>query len=141
MIGIIAVTHNNFGSKLLEAAHLIAGDDRNCCSIGVDVSQPMQEIIDQLNKKVQELDTGQGVLIFTDMFGGTPTNISLSLLNQGQIEVITGINLPMLLKALGNRDSELSELAQEVKSAGKQGILVAGDVLKRQVSNPNKKTE
>jgi len=141
MIGIIVVTHNDFGSRLLEAAHLITGDERNCCSIGVDVSKPMEDIIQQLKKKVQELDTGSGVIILTDMFGGTPTNISLSLLNHGRLEVITGVNLPMILKALANREHRLSDLTQEIKAAGKQGILVAGDLLKRQVSSPGRKGE
>ncbi len=141
MVGIIIVTHNDFGARLLEAASLILGEDQSCCSIGVDVSKPMQDIIDQLKQKVVELDSGQGVIILTDMFGGTPTNISLSLLSHARLEVITGVNLPMVLKALGNREKKLNDLAQEIKAAGKQGILVAGDVLKRQVSNPGGKTE
>ena len=141
MIGIILVTHGDFGSGLLQAAQTMVGDGGNCCAIGVDVSKPMQDIIDQLKKKVKEMDTGSGVVVLTDMFGGTPTNISLSLLNHGQIEVITGVNLPMLLKALANKDQELGDLAQEIKAAGKQGILVAGDVLKRQVTTPGKKAE
>lgn len=141
MIGIILVTHGDFGSGLLHAAQTMVGESGNCCAIGVDVSRPMQDIIDQLKQKVKEMDTGSGVVVLTDMFGGTPTNISLSLLNHGQIEVITGVNLPMLLKALSSRNQELGDLAQEIKSAGKQGILVAGDVLKRQVANPGKKAE
>ncbi len=141
MVGIIIVTHSDFGARLLEAASLIMGEDRGCCSIGVDISKPMQDIIDQLKQKVVELDSGKGVIILTDMFGGTPTNISLSLLSYTRLEVITGVNLPMVLKALGNREKKLSDLAQEIKAAGKQGILVAGDVLKRQVSSPGGKTE
>ena len=141
MIGIILVTHGEFGTGLLQAAQTMVGDGDNYCSIGVDVSKPMQDIIDQLKQKVKEMDTGRGVLILTDMFGGTPTNISLSLLNHGQTEVITGVNLPMLLKALSSRDQELGDLAQEIKAAGKQGILVAGDVLKRQVASHGKKAE
>ncbi len=119
----------------------MVGNGGNCCAIGVDVSKPMQEIIDQLKKKVKEMDTGRGVVVLTDMFGGTPTNISLSLLNHGHIEVITGVNLPMLLKAMSTRNQELEDMAQEIKAAGKQGILVAGDVLKRQVTTPGKKAE
>ncbi len=133
MIGIILVTHGNFGESLLSAASMIMGDNEKCTALGIDVSRPMDEIIQELKKKVQELDTGSGVLIMTDMFGGTPTNISLSLLSHGQTEVITGVNLPMLLKALGSRDKKLDNMAQEIKGAGKQGILVAGDVLKRPV--------
>ncbi|WP_291321370.1 PTS sugar transporter subunit IIA [Desulfonatronospira sp.] len=141
MIGIILVSHNDFGACLLQAAHTMVGDSGKCCAIGVDVSKPMQDIIDQLKQKVKEMDSGHGVVVLTDMFGGTPTNISLSLLNHGRIEVITGMNLPMLLKALSCREKELGDLAQEIKAAGKQGILVAGDVLKRQVASSGKKAE
>ncbi|MFN2266637.1 MAG: PTS sugar transporter subunit IIA [Desulfonatronovibrio sp.] len=139
MIGIILVTHGNFGESLLNAASMIMGDDENCYALGVDVSKPMNEIIEELKKKVKELDTGSGVIILTDMFGGTPTNISLSLLTQGQTEVITGVNLPMLLKTFSGRNKKISDLAQEIKSAGKQGILVAGDVLKRKIPDAPKK--
>lgn len=139
MIGIILVTHGNFGQSLLSAASMIMGDDEKCHSLGVDVSRPMKDIIEELKGKVSELDSGSGVLILTDMFGGTPTNISLSLLSPGKIEVITGVNLPMLLKALGGRTKKLEDLAQEIKGAGKQGILVAGEVLKRKIPETQKK--
>jgi PTS system mannose-specific IIA component len=139
MIGIILVTHGNFGESLLNAAFMIMGDHENCSALGVDVSRPMNEIIEELQKEVRKMDTGKGVLILTDMFGGTPTNISLSLLSHGQTEVITGVNLPMILKALGSRGKKLEDLAQEIKGAGKQGILVAGDVLKRPVPGSQKK--
>ena len=139
MIGIILVTHGNFGESLLRAASMIMGDAENCDALGVDVSRPMNEIIDELQKRVKKFDLGGGVLILTDMFGGTPTNISLSLLSHTGIEVITGVNLPMVLKALGGRDKKLDVLAQEIKGAGKQGILVAGDVLKRPVPGSQKK--
>jgi mannose PTS system EIIA component len=139
MIGIILVTHGNFGESLLRAASMIMGEAQNCMALGVDVSRPMSEIIQELQKKVKEMDSGSGVLILTDMFGGTPTNISLSLLSHGQTEVITGVNLPMVLKALGGMDKKLEDLAQEIKGAGKQGILVAGDVLKRPAPGSQKK--
>ncbi len=139
MIGIILVSHGNFGRSLLDAALMIMGSDDNCAALGVDVSRPMNQIIEELQQKVREMDKGQGVLILTDMFGGTPTNISLSLLGNRKTEVITGVNLPMVLKALGGRDKKLQDLAQEVKGAGKQGILVAGDVLKRPAPGSHKK--
>lgn len=139
MIGIILVTHGNFGESLLRAAVTIMGEEEGCLALEVDISRPMHEIIEELQKKVREMDTGSGVLILTDMFGGTPTNISLSLLSLGGIEVITGVNLPMVLKALSGRNKKLQDLAQEIKAAGKQGILVAGDVLKRPAPGTQKK--
>ncbi|MBT8763407.1 PTS sugar transporter subunit IIA [Desulfohalobiaceae bacterium Ax17] len=135
MIGIVLVTHGDFGVGLIEAAQMILGDVKACKSIGIDVSKPMDVILEELKDTVQALDAGKGVLILTDMFGGTPTNLSLSLLGVKKLEVITGVNLPMLLKALSSRELPLEKLAAEVKSAGRQGIVVAGEVLKRPVSN------
>jgi PTS system mannose-specific IIA component len=74
------------------------------------------------------------VIILTDMFGGTPSNISLSLLQPGKVDVLTGVNLPMLLRILGMRDQELSLLAQNAKNAAIQGIVLAGEVLTRKIS-------
>ncbi|MGM0646353.1 MAG: PTS sugar transporter subunit IIA, partial [Thermodesulfobacteriota bacterium] len=91
--------------------------------------------ISALQQAVEEVDMGEGVLILTDMFGGTPSNLSMSLLGAGNYEVVTGVNLPLLLKLFGNREMSLEDLAVEVKSAGRQGILVAGEVLRRKVSN------
>lgn len=133
MIGVVLVTHGDFGDRLIEAARMILGEAKACASIGIDVSRPMDVILEELKTVVQELDSGNGVLILTDMFGGTPTNLSLSFLGAKKLEVITGVNLPMLLKALSSRDLPLEKLAAEVKSAGRQGIIVAGEVLKRPV--------
>jgi PTS system mannose-specific IIA component len=80
------------------------------------------------------MESGDGVIILTDMFGGTPSNISLSLLQPGKVDVLTGVNLPMLLRILGMRDQELSELAQNAKNAAIQGIVLAGEVLTRKIS-------
>ena len=79
------------------------------------------------------METGEGVIILTDMFGGTPSNISLSLLQPGKVDVLTGVNLPMLLRILGMRDQELTQLAQNAKNAGIQGIVLAGEVLTRKI--------
>ena len=81
------------------------------------------------------MDSGNGVIILTDMFGGTPSNISLSLLQEGKVDVLTGVNLPMLLRILGMREQDLAQLALEAKNAGIQGIVVAGEVLSRKVES------
>ena len=75
------------------------------------------------------------MIILTDMFGGTPSNISLSLLQEGKVDVLTGVNLPMLLRILGMREQDLAQLALEAKNAGIQGIVVAGEVLSRKVES------
>jgi len=133
MIGIVLVTHGELGRILLETAATIVGDTPHCRAVAIDISKGMDIILGEVKHAVAACDQGKGVLVLTDMFGGTPTNISLSLLIAGKLEVVTGVNLPLLLKVLGNRDVELPKLASEAKSAGKQGILVAGEVLRRRV--------
>lgn len=135
MIGIVIVTHLDFGERLLKAAEMIMGTQEGCVTVNLDISVEISQVMESLKDAADTVDAGDGVLILTDMFGGTPSNLSLSLLDPGKLEVITGVNLPMLLKILGSRKQPLDSLANEAKTAGKQGILVAGEVLKRKVSN------
>ena len=93
----------------------------------------MSALLTELKQTVKRMETGDGVIILTDMFGGTPSNISLSLLQPGKVDVLTGVNLPMLLRILGMRDQELTQLAQNAKNAGIQGIVLAGEVLTRKI--------
>lgn len=133
MIGIVLVTHGVLGDVLLKTARTIVGETPHCRCVGIDISKGMDAILAEVKDAAKACDQGSGVLVLTDMFGGTPSNISLSLLVAGKLEVVTGVNLPLLLKVLANRDLELHKLASEAKSAGKQGILVAGEVLRRRV--------
>ena len=130
-IGLVVVTHVDYGASLLRAAEHILGPVQDCVSIQVDINDDVQKTIKRLNDAVSLLDAGAGVLVLTDMFGGTPTNLSLSLLGRGgNIEVLTGVNLPMLLKVLGNRKKPLAELSELACEAGREGIAVAGDILR-----------
>ena len=130
-IGIILVGHGKFGSSILHTAESIIGPQSDCVSISVDIAQEVEDAIRRLNDAAQILDKGQGVIVLTDMFGGTPTNLALSLLSQHQVEVITGMNLPMLLKVLENRGrAPLAELAKMADEAGKAGIVAAGKMRK-----------
>ncbi len=134
MVGVILVTHGQFGKHLLEAAQTILGPQEQCAHIAVEGSIDMAALLADLKNTVKRMDSGEGVIILTDMFGGTPSNISLSLLQPGKVDVLTGVNLPMLLRILGMRDQELSLLAQNAKSAAIQGIVLAGEVLTRKIS-------
>ncbi len=129
------VTHQDFGHKLLQTAEGILGEQQGCLAVSVNVQHNMEDILQDIKAGIQEVDRGQGVLVLTDMFGGSPSNLSLSLLGSGRLEVITGANLPMLLKILGSRDLKLQDLALQAKSAGQQGIVVAGEVLKQKVTD------
>ncbi len=134
MVGVIVVTHGQFGKHLLEAAQTILGPQEQCAHIAVEGAVEMSALLTELKQTVKRMETGDGVIILTDMFGGTPSNISLSLLQPGKVDVLTGANLPMLLRILGMRAQELSQLAQEAKNAAIQGIVVAGEVLSRKIT-------
>ncbi len=130
-VGIILVTHVDYGSALLRAAEFIVGTVQDCVCIQVDASLEVEETVARLRDAVDRLSRGQGVLILTDMFGGTPTNLSLSLLgNRTDVEVLTGVNLPMLLKVLSNRSEPLGPLAKMAIDAGCEGIVAAGEMLR-----------
>lgn len=131
--GVILVTHVDYGSGLLRAAETILGPLADCSSIQVDSGLDVGETVSRLKEAVSLLDKGNGVIILTDMFGGTPTNLSLSLLGTGAIEVVTGVNLPMLLKVFEARRKDLSELADMAMEAGRMGIDSASRILRSKV--------
>ncbi|MDL2272341.1 PTS sugar transporter subunit IIA [Desulfovibrio sp. OttesenSCG-928-I05] len=131
LAGVILVTHADYGAALLRAAEFILGPVQDCSSIQVDVSLDVEGTVARLKEAASLLDRGRGVIILTDMFGGTPTNLSLSLMsNPEKIEVVTGVNLPMLLKVFDNRHRELPELAEMALDAGRKGIVSAGGILR-----------
>ncbi|MDQ7032686.1 MAG: PTS sugar transporter subunit IIA [Desulfonauticus sp.] len=134
MIGIVLVTHGQLGEEFLNTAQKIVGDIESCQWVSIDADKSMDTIIQEIEQAVNACDCGQGVLILTDMFGGSPTTLSLSVFGKRtDLEVISGVNLPMLLKAFNLRDKELSFLAKEVKDAGKRAIKVAGEILNKPV--------
>ena len=132
MIGIVIVTHSQLGDALIDAAEFILGNRPDTM---VPVSIDLKENVDKLRKKIAEaikqVDNKKGVLIFTDMFGGTPSNLSYSFLEEGRVEVISGVNLPILIKAVDiQKDMELSDLAQKLEAFGKKSISLASGILK-----------
>lgn len=132
--GIIIVTHVDYGSALLRAAEFITGPVQDCTCIQIDSSLEVEETVSRLKEAVDRLNTGRGVLVLTDMFGGTPTNLSLSLLgSRSDVEVLTGVNLPMVLRVLSNRKLPLAELVELALKAGCEGIIAAGKVLRNKM--------
>ncbi len=132
MIGILIVTHCQLGEAMIEAAEFIIG----CKPEGIrSVSIDINENADKLRKKIAEgikaVDQGKGVLILTDMFGGTPSNLSYSFLEEGRVEVISGVNLPILVKAENLRSGrELNKLGKSLEAFGKKSISLASGILK-----------
>jgi PTS system mannose-specific IIA component len=106
----------------------------NCVGLSLDPDLPVDELRQQIDKAMDEVDDGDGVIVLTDMFGGTPSNLSLSFLNQEGIEVVTGLNLPMLLKLAHSRaDSKVDELARSIKEYGRRSISLASEILDQEV--------
>lgn len=130
MIGIVIVTHARLGQEMLKTAELIVGVLDGCVTVSVDGGRGPEALRQLIAEAVKSVDKGDGVLILTDMFGGTPSNISLSFLDTGRIEVLTGINLPMLIKTIQMRDkSALTEAARAIGEHSRKSINVAGELL------------
>lgn len=130
-VGVLLVTHGEFGAALVDAGQMILGPQEGVQSVSVLVSRGVDEILGDLKAALTKLEAGMGVLVLTDLFGGTPTTLSLSLRKMGNIEVVAGVNLPMLLKVLQSRTVPLAELAAQAKAAGLQGIVVPGEMLRK----------
>ena len=132
IIGVVIVTHSALADEFVMATQQIVGDVEGMEPISIDPSEPLQEVEKRIKKAVKKVDTGAGVLILTDMFGGTPSNISLSFLEKGKVEVVTGINLPMLIKLSTLREEQtLGDLASFIKSYGQKNIHLATEILER----------
>ncbi|QGY42060.1 PTS sugar transporter subunit IIA [Pseudodesulfovibrio cashew] len=130
-VGVVVVTHGNFGQALLLAAEMVLGPQDDCLAIGVDVELGVDETMEAIQKAIRSVEKGRGVMVLTDLFGGSPTTMSLSLMDDENLEVITGVNLPMLVATLQARAMNLDALAENAKSAGVQGIKVAGAMLRK----------
>ena len=130
MIGLLIVTHSNLGREILNAAEFIVGRVEAADSVSITETTDSESIHKMIQEKVQALDNGQGVLILTDMFGGTPSNISLSFLKEEMIEVLTGVNLPMVLAIARNRsEMKLGKVAKTAEEAGRMSISLASKLL------------
>jgi mannose PTS system EIIA component len=131
MVGLIVVAHFNLAREMVAAAELIVGKQQQFESVDIFPQDDIDKIRNKIVNSLKHVDSGQGVLILTDMFGGTPSNISLSFLEDGKVEVVTGVNLPMLIKLITFREGRsLEELAGFITQYGQKNIYLATDVLK-----------
>ena len=132
MVGLVIVTHSGLGEALIEAAEsILEGPLGAATAVSVDLTQSAEQMREKINTGIKAVDQGEGVLILTDMFGGTPSNLSLSFLEEGRIEVLTGVNLPVVIRAAKMRnDKNLSELAETLQAYGRKSISLASGVLK-----------
>jgi PTS system mannose-specific IIA component len=135
MIGVLITTHGNLGSEFLKVAEMIRGTLKDVMHISVDQTKGVEDLKKDINAAIKKLDQGQGVLILTDLFGGTPSNLSLSLLKEGKVEVVTGVNLPMLLKLSDTREKmNLQDFANYIKEYGRKNIYLASEILNKKVA-------
>lgn len=131
MIGLLIVTHGDMADELVNVCFKIIGAREKIDSCSIQWDDDPNESTRKIEKKLKQLDNGKGVLVLTDMFGGTPTNIMISLSKKYNLDIITGVNLPMLIKAatiMANED-ELSLFADKIKSQGQKNIYKVSDIL------------
>lgn len=132
-VGVLVVTHYRLGEEFLQALRLILPEAPSWEAVSVDPSMPVEGVRSRIAEGLKAADQGEGVLILTDMFGGTPSNMSLSFHDEHQVEVVTGMNLPMLIKLATLREAKpLDELATFIKLYGQRNISVASELLPEQ---------
>lgn len=132
MIGIIVVTHGNLGKALIETAELIKSTKiENCIHVSINVDENADGLRDKLKKAIKQVDNQEGVILLTDMFGGTPSNLSYSFLEEGKTEVLSGVNLPVLIRTAELRKKfPITEVAERIETFGKKSISLASGILK-----------
>ena len=129
-VGVVIVTHYRLGEEFLQALRLIVPQAPEFHSVSIEPTQGVEEMRGRIAAALEEADQGEGVLVLTDMFGGTPSNVSLSFLDEHPVEVVTGLNLPMLIKLATLQESgSLEELATFIKDYGRRNISVASEIL------------
>lgn len=133
MIGLVVISHGRLAAELILSAEMIIGPLEKVESISVDRQMSPDSAREQLQKAVTAVgQDNDGVMILTDLFGGTPTNLSVELLSGGQVEIVTGVNLPMVLKCVSGRLSkDLCELADFLKDYGKEAIIRPAELLRQ----------
>ena len=132
MIGIVIVTHSQLGEALIGAAEFIIGSRPDSIeSVSIDLSENAEKLRSKIDRGIKKVMGQEGVIILTDMFGGTPSNLSYSFLEEGHIEVLSGVNLPILIQAVNMRKKmELGQLAADLEAFGKKSISLASGILK-----------
>jgi PTS system mannose-specific IIA component len=132
MIGIVVVTHGALAGELVNAARTIVGDIPRIAAVSIGWSDDVSAAREAIARALEDVG-GEDSLILTDMFGGTPTNVSLPFLSP-RVEIVTGVNLPMLIKLTSLRDGTLAEVARLVRDQGKDAIYVASELLEKKPS-------
>ena len=131
MIGGVIVTHGQLATELVSAAEMIVGEIHHITAVSIGWHDDVDVARQEIERAIQRVDAGSGVLVLTDMFGGTPTNIAASFLGQMPVEIVTGVNLPMIVKfaSMAQDAQDLATLAHVISEKGSKAIRVASDLL------------
>jgi PTS system mannose-specific IIA component len=131
VVGVVIVTHGLLATELLNAAETIVGDLSRFTAVSIGWHDDVPVATSAMERAIARVDTGAGVLLLTDMFGGTPSNLAMTFLEAGRIEVVTGVNLPMLIKlARVTTETDVLEAARSIANDGREAIRVASDLLR-----------
>jgi len=130
LIGVVVVTHGQLATELVNAAEMIVGDLPQFTAVSIGWHDEVNDARDDIAQAIERVRGDEGVLIVTDMFGGTPSNLGMTFLESQKVEVITGVNLPMVIKlASYSTEDPLAEVARKICEQGRQGIYFAGGLL------------
>jgi len=130
MIGLVIVTHGQLATELRRATEHVVGPQDNMETVCIGPDDDMERRRDDIRAAVKRVDADKGVILLTDMFGGTPSNLAISMLSDGKVEVLAGVNLPMLIKlAEARRTADLSEASEKARDAGQRYIAIASKIL------------
>jgi mannose PTS system EIIA component len=136
MIGVVLVTHGQLATELLNAAEMIVGDLPQFAAVSIGWHEDTQDARDEIAQAIARVRQAGGVILLTDMFGGTPSNLAMTFLGDDTVEVLTGVNLPMLIKLAGAAASpDLLGVAREMREHGRNAIWVASDLLRGEKSS------
>jgi PTS system mannose-specific IIA component len=131
VIGVVVVTHGQLATELVNAAEMIVGDLPQFTAVSIGWHDDVNDAREDISQAIERVRGEEGVLLLTDMFGGTPSNLGMTFLEKDRLEVITGVNLPMLLKLASlRRSSDLLAVAKEMRDHGRSAIWVASDLLR-----------
>jgi PTS system mannose-specific IIA component len=139
MIGMILVTHGKLAEHFIDAMEHVVGKQEAVATICIGPNDDMEQRRADIADAIKAVDDGQGAIILTDLFGGTPSNLAISLLDTGHIEVIAGINLPMLIRLAGSRNSmNVVDAVNAAQTAGRNYITVASEFLGQDIAGARK---
>lgn len=129
-IGGVIVSHGRLANELLTAAEAVVGELNHIAAVSIGWHDDVELAKNEISRAIKKVSSSNGVLLLTDMFGGTPTNVSAMFIKENEIEIVTGVNLPMVVKlASQHKEMSLSEMAKDVEEQGKQAIYRAGELL------------